>query len=125
MMIRRGHVSLLLAIAFAGPAAKGQWPQWGGPNRDFKIVTSGLATEWPEGGPPEIWKRELGDGYSTIVGEGHRLYTMYRKDEKEWVVCLDRDAGQTIWEFSYDVLVKETSILQFGERPPFHAFDRR
>ena len=117
MMNLRGHASFLLAVVFAGPAAQGQWLQWGGTNRDFKIVATGLASEWPEGGPPKIWKRELGDGYSTIVGEGNRLYTMYRKEDKERVVCLDRDTGRTNWEHAYDVPVKETSIIQFGEGP--------
>ena len=117
MMIRRGYAPFLLAPIFAVTAAQGQWPQWGGPNRDFKIVTTGLATEWPEGGPPTIWKRELGDGYSTIVGDGDRLYTMYRKEDKERVVCLERDTGQSIWEYAYDVPVDQKSIIEFGEGP--------
>ena len=117
MMIRLVYASILLAVVFAGPAAHGQWPQWGGPNRDFKIAATGLATEWPADGPPTIWKRELGDGYSTIVGEGNRLYTMYRKDKKERVVCLDRNTGQTSWEHAYDVHVDEKSIIELGEGP--------
>lgn len=117
MMIRRGHALLLLAVVFAGPAAHGQWPQWGGANRDFKTAATGLATEWPEGGPPTIWKRELGDGYSTIVGERNRLYTMYRAKEKEIVVSLDAKTGDTIWEYAYESSPSEGHADKYGRGP--------
>jgi len=57
--------------------AEDGWPQWGGPSRDFKVNTDGLAKRWPEGGPKKLWARDLGDGYSSIVCDGGRLYTMY------------------------------------------------
>ena len=57
----------LIAPAFA------QWPQWGGENMDFKADAKGLANSWPETGPKQLWKRDLGDGYSSIVVDGGRL----------------------------------------------------
>ena len=38
------------------------WPQWGGPHGDFKADSSGLANNWPDGGPKKLWSRDLGDG---------------------------------------------------------------
>ncbi|MEE9268851.1 MAG: PQQ-binding-like beta-propeller repeat protein, partial [Candidatus Krumholzibacteria bacterium] len=89
----------LVAVLTAGcsvPVA--DWPQWGGPKRNFIVDVSGLAEKWPEDGPKKLWSRELGDGYATIVAVDGLLYTMYRTDEDEFTVALDAKTGKTIWE---------------------------
>jgi hypothetical protein len=76
----RQALFLVLAV-LAGGSASAQvaaWPQWGGPTRDFKVSGAGIARSWPSGGPKTLWARELGDGYSAIVGDGRVLVTMYR-----------------------------------------------
>jgi outer membrane protein assembly factor BamB len=99
------------------------WPQWGGPHGDFKAESSGLAESWPEGGPKKVWNRELGDGYSSIVSDGGRLYTMYRPvdEEKnktdEIVVALDPETGSTIWEYKYEAPFVDGTEISFGRGP--------
>ena len=99
------------------------WAQWGGPTGDFKAETSGLADKWPEGGPKQLWSRDLGDGYSCIVHDGERLYTMYRPvdEEKnktdELIVALDPATGKTIWELEYDAPFVEGTDTSFGRGP--------
>ncbi len=80
------------------------WPQWGGPERNFALTnTKPLLEKWPETGPPKTWQRSLGDGYSTIVGDGQTIYTMYRStDGKEIVIALNALTGKTEWEYAYD-----------------------
>ncbi|HEX6883443.1 MAG TPA: PQQ-binding-like beta-propeller repeat protein [Planctomycetota bacterium] len=85
------------AVALAGTASA-QWPQWGGPARDFHAPDTELAEEWPESGPRKLWERELGAGYSSLVADGGRLFTMYRGGEDEVVVSLDAASGATVWE---------------------------
>ena len=102
--------------AWAGDSS-GSWTQWGGSHQDFKADSKGLADTWPEDGPNKIWTRELGDGYSAILAEGGRLYTMYRTGDQESVVCLDAKTGKTIWEHKYDHSPAEGHIAQFGEGP--------
>jgi outer membrane protein assembly factor BamB len=75
-----------------------QWPQWGGPRRDFTVDAKGLADKWPDGGPRKLWNRELGDGYATIAVDDGLLFTMYRVGEDEFAVALDSKTGQTVWE---------------------------
>lgn len=82
---------------FAGSAAA-QWTQWGGPNRDFRSPATGLADEWPEGGPTKMWERSLGPGYSSLIVEGERVYTQYRDGDEEVVVALAAPTGATLWE---------------------------
>ncbi|MHC4697592.1 MAG: hypothetical protein ACYTFA_12710, partial [Planctomycetota bacterium] len=47
------------------PAA-GQWPQWGGPHRNFAVEVKGLADSWPEDGPKRIWRKNFGYGHSSV-----------------------------------------------------------
>ena len=97
---------------------RGDWPQWGGPRRDFRATGVKLAKTWPATGPREIWRRRLGDGYSGIVTADHRLLTMYRGDDQEHVIALEAHSGQTIWEHHYDIrFLDGTNVEEFGPGP--------
>src|SRR5262245_44450191 len=102
LMIGCLFVAFGCAQAIAQPVRGQDWPQWGGPRRDFKSDSTGLAGRWPARGPQRLWSRPLGEGHSAIVAEGGRLYTMYRKGQQEIVVSLDSKTGKTIWEYNYD-----------------------
>lgn len=104
-------------LAIAGVVHAADWPQWGGRNQDFKADATGLAESWPDDGPKKIWKRDLGEGYSGIVAEGERLYTMYRSDGKEIVVALNAADGTTVWEHKYEAVPSDIHVKQFGEGP--------
>ncbi|HKN81981.1 MAG TPA: PQQ-binding-like beta-propeller repeat protein [Pyrinomonadaceae bacterium] len=101
-----GGKAIMLAVLLsmtevAAFAQSSDWPQWGGPHRNFTSETKGLATTWPATGPRRLWQRELGEGYSAIAVEGGMLFTMYRKGENEVVIALDAATGKTVWEYSY------------------------
>jgi outer membrane protein assembly factor BamB len=84
------------------PATQANWLVWGGPNRDFKSPSTGLASAWPATGPKQVWSRPLGEGYSGVAVEGPTLYTMYRKGQQEVAVALEAASGKTLWEYPYD-----------------------
>jgi outer membrane protein assembly factor BamB len=106
-----------LLVALAADGAFGQWPQWGGRQQDFIVKTSGLADTWPDTGPKQLWSRDLGDGFSGIIADRGKLFTMYRSEGKEVVVAHDQKSGETIWEHAYDAPVGENHVRQFGEGP--------
>ena len=121
--------SLLLALPQTQkpgkPAAQLQsWPGWGGPMRDFNSDATGLANAWPSDGPRRIWSRPLGEGHSSIIGEGGRLYTMYRASTgvrnswkaEEVVVALEAATGKPIWEYRYPTSL-ETMNFSRGAGP--------
>jgi len=95
----------------------GAWLQWGGPHQDFQAPAGRLATSWPADGPPRLWDRELGAGYSAILVEQGRLYTMYRDGEDEVAVALDARGGETIWEFRYRAAPAEGHQPGYGNGP--------
>ena len=46
----------------------GDWPQILGPNRTgIADPDEKLASQWPETGPPEVWRRLVGSGYAGIA----------------------------------------------------------
>lgn len=96
--------------------ANAQWTQWGGPNRNFMVDSKGLANQWPQDGPKKLWSRELGDGYSTVVVDGDRLYTQYRIGEDELVISMDAQTGKTVWEHKYPAPFTE-EMKEYGPGP--------
>jgi outer membrane protein assembly factor BamB len=137
------RIIAFLAVAISAAAASGDWPQWGGPGRDFKSDVTGLAAKWPDAGPKKLWSRELGEGYSTVSVEGGQLYTMFHRANQDVVTALDAATGKTIWEFAYDTPMTDKTDLTYGPGPHsaplvvgdqvfaasatglFHALDRK
>ena len=110
-------VALVLFAGAGKPAGQASWTRWGGPEQEFRIEGQALGEAWPEPGPKKLWSRELGDGYSAILVEDGRLYTMYRHEDKERVVCLDAATGKTVWEHAYASAPGEGHVHQFGSGP--------
>ena len=108
-------IFLVLVYPASGLA---QWTQWGGPQRDFTAPSGALSLDWPESGPPELWSRELGDGFSSILYDLGTLYTMFRRGDQETVVAINAADGGSLWETSYVLpLDKEGMLLDFGGGP--------
>ena len=95
-----------IAAQSASPSSS-DWPQWGGPHRNFASNATGLAQAWPADGPRRIWTRTLGEGHSAISVSGTRLYTVYRPlvagghADEEVVAALDAATGATVWEHRF------------------------
>jgi outer membrane protein assembly factor BamB len=95
------------------PATAVDWPQWRGPNRDGLSLESGLLTDWPTTGPPLLWEKMLGRGFSAPIVAGGRIYTMAQENAQEdidgsaretsyeAVICWDAATGQELWKFRY------------------------
>ncbi|HYN85501.1 MAG TPA: PQQ-binding-like beta-propeller repeat protein [Pyrinomonadaceae bacterium] len=118
--------ALVVCAGAASAGAQGEWPQFGGPSRNFVAKSKGLASSWPEKGPKQLWSRPLGDGHSTIVADGATLYTQYSAGEQESVVALEAATGKTVWEHKYDAPTAGMNY-EFGQGPhssPLLAGDR-
>ncbi len=108
-------------------ASAAEWPQFGGPNRNFMVDAKGLASSWPAAGPKKLWSRPLGEGYSSIAIDDGTLYTMYRRGEDEVAVALDAATGKTNWEYAYNATFLKGLAMENGAGPhstPLIAGDR-
>jgi outer membrane protein assembly factor BamB len=86
-------------IAAAGLAE--DWPQFLGPDRNGVYLGYDLAKKWPPAGPPMVWKKEVGAGFSSPVVAKGRLILFHRIGSKEVVEALDAATGENIWSFEY------------------------
>jgi outer membrane protein assembly factor BamB len=83
------------------PAAATDWPQFLGPTRNGTSPETGLIASWPKAGPPVLWERDVGAGFSGPVIAGERLILFHRDDDNELVECLDAATGRERWKFAY------------------------
>lgn len=117
ILVLTSIIALSLAALAAAHMDHNSWPQWGGANHDFQAHAAELASDWGEDGPPELWRRELGDGNSGISVKGRRLFTMYRRGNDEVVVALDRKTGETLWERAWGAETWEDFYTEYGLGP--------
>jgi outer membrane protein assembly factor BamB len=100
-LIRRiAFVILLLPLA-APRARADDWPQFLGPTRNGVSAETGLAASWPTGGPPVVWQRHVGEGYSGPVISGDRLILFHRVGDEEVIQCLSAATGKPLWKHAY------------------------
>ncbi|WP_254506589.1 outer membrane protein assembly factor BamB family protein [Anatilimnocola floriformis] len=92
----RTTAAFLLICSWAA-VATAQWPQWRGPTQDGNSVGESLVDKFPEGGPPVLWIRELGQGYSSFAVVNERAYTLTQTLYEQQLICLDAATGETIW----------------------------
>lgn len=91
-------VIVTLVTLAASPALAKDWPQWRGPERNGKSSERGLMDEWPEAGPPLVYRASgLGTGYSSLAVIGDRIYTLGDLENGQNVLALDRATGERLW----------------------------
>lgn len=77
------------------------WPKLHGPSGHSTSGETGLATSWEKAGPPEIWRRKIGTGYSSPVVTDAGLFLLHRLDDFERLECLDPETGDCRWKCEY------------------------
>lgn len=103
----------LLVASLAGWLVAADWPNWMGPHRNGSSPETGLLTDWPAGGPKQLWKIAGGDGYSAVVVASGRAYTMLQRGKDELVVALDAATGKEVWA----ARVGPAYMNQYGNGP--------
>jgi outer membrane protein assembly factor BamB len=76
------------------------WPQWRGPNRDGIAGAFSEPKVWPEKLKLK-WKVKVGEGHSSPVVVGGKIYLHTRQGDREVVSCLRPETGQVIWQEGY------------------------
>jgi outer membrane protein assembly factor BamB len=77
------------------------WPNLFGPLHTSVSRERGILGDWPAAGPPVLWRREIGSGYSVPVVSGDRLILLHRIGDEEIVECLSAETGERLWSHRY------------------------
>src|SRR5712691_9676943 len=76
------------------------WPQFLGPTRDGQSPETGLAREWPGGGPAKLWDAEIGAGFSGPVVAGGKVLLFHRVGDEEVLQCWNAADGKLLWKYA-------------------------
>lgn len=92
--------SILAASLFSASAL--DWYRWRGPDLNGISKEKNWQSEWPEEGPKQLWKANVGQGFSSLAVSKGRVYTTGNSNDVDTVSCLDANTGREIWKRSYD-----------------------
>jgi len=90
----------LLSCALSG-AFGNDWPEFMGPTHDQISNETGLLDRFPQDGPPLVWEKAVGKGYSAPSVRGDLLVAFHRLGNEEIVEGLDARTGAARWKFAY------------------------
>lgn len=92
------------------------WPQFLGPARNGASTETGLRESWPREGPPLLWQKQIGAGFSGPAVAGKRLILFHRVGDQEIVDCLEPATGKELWKFSYATAYRDDFGFDNGPR---------
>ena len=91
---------VIVVLAVAGAVAGADWPRWRGPAGDG---TTPEPTGWRKGArlpKTPAWTFNAGEGCSSPVVAGGRIYATGWREHRDTLYCLDAATGREIWRQS-------------------------
>jgi len=111
------HVIWFSIVMPIGSSLQGEeWPQFLGPSRDGHYHASNVSDSWPKTGPHILWRKEIGQGFSSPVVSRDRLVLFHRIGNQEKVECLDAKTGSTVWSYDYPTGYRDDFGFDEGPR---------
>ena len=92
------------------------WPQFMGPSRNGVAPGADVAASWPAGGPPVLWKKDVGAGFAAPAVAQGKLILFHRRVGKEIVEALDAASGKPVWSFDYPTSYRDDFGFDEGPR---------
>ena len=118
--MRMHQVSFLALCTFVwltGTTSAQDWAQWRGPSRDGAVAATALPATWPSAVTP-AWRVEVGEGYSSPVVSGNRVFVHSRRDPEELVTAVDLQTGKVLWQRTYQApFAKNQYAVRMGKGP--------
>jgi outer membrane protein assembly factor BamB len=96
----------------------GDWPQWRGPNRSGVVPVTAAPATWPEQ-LKKGWSVNVGEGYSSPIGGGGRVFVHSRRDPDEVVMALDAATGKVVWEQKYAAPMSKNPYAKEMAKGPY------
>jgi outer membrane protein assembly factor BamB len=89
---------LIAASAYAQTTPLLDWPRFRGANGDGVSIETNWNAKSLRGDARILWKANVGTGFSSVVIENDRLYTIGLVNSDNIVFCLDASTGKLIWK---------------------------
>jgi outer membrane protein assembly factor BamB len=111
-------LTLTLWVVGCTAVLSAQWPQWRGPQRDGTVAAENVPAAWPAK-PTLKWTQRVGEGYSTPVVSGGRIFVHSRQDPEEVVTALDLTSGTPAWSATYQSAFNKNKYANNMSKGPF------
>lgn len=94
-------VASIALVVVLHDASGEDWPRFLGPRGDNTSAETGLLDQWPAGGPPLLWEKAVGTGYSAPSVRGNLLVLHHRVKQQEVVEAFEAASGKSLWRHTY------------------------
>jgi outer membrane protein assembly factor BamB len=84
------------------------WPQWRGPDRTGHVPAGVPVPQTLPAAPPVLWQAPLGNGLSSPVVAGGKVFCPDDANNKETLHAFDAATGKPLWSVSIDALHKDS-----------------
>jgi outer membrane protein assembly factor BamB len=96
------------------PSKDTDCPQFLGRDRDGVAHGVRLERDWNANPPKELWRQNIGLGWSAFAVVGDYAFTQEQREDKELVVCYELKTGKVRWKHEHEVRFKDK---QGGDGP--------
>ncbi|MBX3423091.1 MAG: PQQ-binding-like beta-propeller repeat protein [Pirellulaceae bacterium] len=88
--------------------AKGQsWPAFRGPQGNGSVDDQLADQDWSSKPPKELWRIDIGPGWSSFAYHEGRLFTQEQRGEMEHTTCYSAEDGSLLWSHGDAVRFEE------------------
>jgi outer membrane protein assembly factor BamB len=92
---------VVVVVVFAWQAHAEDWPQFLGPRANGISGETNLLEKWPTNGPPIVWQKTIGTGYSAPSVRDGLLVLHHRVKDEEIVEAFEAATGKHKWRHAY------------------------
>jgi outer membrane protein assembly factor BamB len=95
------------AAPTAVPAGVSDMPRFLGAAGDGVLPEPNWQTDWKAHPPREVWRIQVGEGWSGFAVVGNRAITQEQRGKEECVTCYDIATGKLLWSHADEALFAE------------------
>ena len=92
---------VVCSIVSGAIASAADWNQWRGPGRDGIVTGFKAPAAWSADALAKKWSVSVGEGHSSPVVAGDRVYVFAREGDQEIMRCVALGDGRVIWKAAY------------------------
>ena len=99
LLAHAGDEPMAFPPASAAADTGDDWPGFRGPDRDGIVRGVRIETDWSRSPPVELWRRQIGPGWSSFAVRGDRVFTQEQRGDDEVVTNFHMTTGDPVWRY--------------------------
>ena len=88
-------------LTLASGVVTADWPMFRGVDQTGISPERNWLGAWPGGQPKQLWKKNVGTGYSSMSVAAGKVYTVGNANNQDTIFCFDANTGAEVWKVVY------------------------